>query len=305
MYPAPPVIRMEDVTGGDCTVRAVIIGVVVTHAAPSAQLTRCLDALVEDGAFDRVIVVDNGGVAATGERDVVDVIRTDNRGYGAAANEGFSLAASMGADRIALLNDDVIVRPSWLAPLVDALDADDRLGAVQPKLLFADREPATINSLGVQVDDCGAGHDIAYGEPDRTPDPFEIEAFTGGAVLFRRTFLDATGGFDERYFLYYEDVDLSARGRVLGWRYRCVPESVVDHIGSATTSASPDRTLYLQERNRLWCTFRNGDRGTIVRAKWLSVRRLRHDPKGVHAKAMLAGFAGAPVRLWERRRRSG
>ena len=287
-----------------------IIGVVVTHAAPAAQLDRCLDALTADATLDRVIVVDNGGSAVIGERGGVvdvDVIRTDNRGYGAAANEGIALAIESGADLIALLNDDVIVRPSWLEPLVAALDDDDRLGAVQPELMFADREPATINSLGVAVDRYGAGHDIGSGDPDHGAEAADIEAFTGGAVLFRRPFVEATGGFDARYFLYYEDVDLSARGRALGWRYRCVPDSVVDHIGSATTAATPDRTLFLQERNRLWCTFRNGDRATIVRATWLSVRRLRHEPRGVHAKAMLAGCAGAPVRLWERTRwsRSG
>lgn len=282
-----------------------IIGVVVTHAAPAAQLDRCLDALADAGSLDRVIVVDNGGAAAIGYRDGVDVVRTDNRGYGAAANDGFALAASLGADVIALLNDDVIVRRSWLGPLVEALDGDERLGAVQPKLVFADRRPPTVNSLGVAIDEYGAGHDIASGEPDGSFEPADIESFTGGAVVFRPSFLETTGGFDERYFLYYEDVDLSARGRALGWRYRCVPSSVVDHIGSATTASTPDRTLFLQERNRLWCTFRNGDRRTIVRAKWLSVRRLRHEPKLVHAKALLAGFAGAPVRLWERTRRSG
>jgi len=289
----------------------VIIGVVVTHAAPAAQLARCLDALTADGALDRIIVVDNGGSAVVGERNGgvvdIDVIRTDNRGYGAAANEGCSLAIELGADLVAVLNDDVIVRPSWLAPLVASLDGDDRLGAAQPKLLFADREPATVNSLGVAVDRYGAGHDIGFGEPDGAAGPSDIDAFTGGAVLFRKSFLETTGGFDERYFLYYEDVDLSARGRALGWRYRCIPDSVVDHIGSATTAATPDRTLFLQERNRLWCTFRNGDAATIVRATWLSVRRLRHEPKRVHATALLAGLGGAPARLWERTRwsRSG
>ena len=280
-----------------------IVGVVVTHAAPAAQLDRCLDALTADGSLDRVIVVDNGGSAAIGDRERVDVIRTDNRGYGAAANEGCALAADLGADMIALLNDDVIVRPAWLTVLVEALEADACLGAVQPKLLFADREPPTINSLGVVLDPYGAGHDIGSGELDHDAEAAEIAAFTGGAVLFRRSFLEATRGFDERYFLYYEDVDLSARGGALGWRYRCVPGSIVDHIGSATTAAAPDRTLFLQERNRLWCAFRNGDARTIVRAKWLSIRRLRHDPKRVHVAAMLAGFAGAPVRLWERTRR--
>ncbi|MCB0965432.1 MAG: glycosyltransferase family 2 protein [Ilumatobacter sp.] len=279
-----------------------IIGVVVTHASPSTQLARCLGALLDDGGLDRLLIVDNGGSAVVPERDDVEIIRTENRGFGAAANDGVDRAGELGADMIALLNDDVVVRPGWLDPLASALVCDHRVGAAQPKLLFADREPPTINSLGVAIDEFGAGHDIGFGEPDREVDAADIVAFTGGAVLFRRSFLDDCGGFDERYFLYYEDVDLAARGRRLGWRYRCEPTSVVEHLGSATTSAQPERTRYLQERNRLWCAFRNGDRRTIIRAKWLSVRRLRHDPKGVHAKAMVAGFAGAPVRLWERSR---
>lgn len=296
---------MEDVTGGDCTVRAVIIGVVVTHASPPAQLERCLTALLDAGGLDRLLVVDNGGsasVAAVPDRHDVEVIRTDNHGYGAAANVGFARASELDARHVALLNDDVSVRTGWLDPLVDALDRDDRLGAVQPKLLFADREPPTINSLGVTIDEYGAGHDIGFGEPDRDDTTqAEIDAFTGGAVLLRSSFVAATGGFDERYFLYYEDVDLAARGRALGWRYRCVPASVVDHIGSATTSGDPARTLYLQERNRLWCAFRNADAATIRHAMWLSIRRLRHHPRQVHARALVGGLAGAPTRLRQRR----
>jgi len=118
--------------------------------------------------------------------------------------------------------------------------------------------------------------------------------------LCSMSFLDATSGFDERYFLYYEDVDLAARGHRLGWRYRCAPRSVVEHIGSATTATRPDRTRFLQERNRLWCAARNADRTTIVRAWWLSIRRLRYEPRLVHAKALLAGSVGAPRRCWER-----
>ena len=130
----------------------------------------------------------------------------------------------------------------------------------------------------------------------------DLEFFTGGAVAFSAEFLDATGGFDERWFLYYEDVDLARRGAELGWRYRLVPAAVVEHHGGVTTGAMAARTRYLQERNRLWSAVRHEPPSTVARAFWLSLRRLRHEPRGVHARALAAGLAGAPRRVIERAR---
>ena len=129
-----------------------------------------------------------------------------------------------------------------------------------------------------------------------------IDSFTGGAVLFRSTFLQATSGFDESYFLYYEDLDLARRGAALGWTYRCVPASVVWHRVSASTKQLGDRARYLQERNRLRFAFRFGDLGTIGRALWLSVRRVRWSPRGAHTRALLAGIGLAPRALLARLR---
>jgi len=124
--------------------------------------------------------------------------------------------------------------------------------------------------------------------------------------VFTTAFLVDTGGFDGRFFLYYEDVDLALRGTARGWRYRLVPDSVVDHERGVSTASDPDRTLLLQERNRIWIAFGFADGRTIVRAVWLSVRRLRHRPRVVHARALVSGLIGAPIRLRERsaRRRS-
>ncbi len=244
-----------------------------------------------------MVVVDTGGSAmiAPDLADGIELVRTENRGYGAAANLGF--ASVDGASSIALLNDDVVVGVDWLAPLTAALAADD-VGAVQPALLDPD---GGVASLGVEIDRFGAGTDICGGEPlpiDRSIR--EIEIFTGGAVVFDADFLTATGGFDERLFLYYEDVDLARRGRRLGWRYRVVPESTVEHRRSTSTGERPDETLFLQERNRIWMAFRFGSVATMGSATWLSIRRLRHEPVGVHRRALIAGLGGAPRRLIER-----
>jgi N-acetylglucosaminyl-diphospho-decaprenol L-rhamnosyltransferase len=263
------------------------------------MLDACIASLRSAGGIERLIVVDNGhGEART--FPAVDVLTVPNRGYGAAANEGFARALAAGATAIALLNDDVTVRPGWVEPLVGAL-AGDHVGAAQPKLLIAGSDPPRVNSLGVEIGRDGAGTDIGDGTLDVVVGaPSNIARFTGGAVMLSADFLRSTGGFDERFFLYYEDVDLAARGTALGWSFRLVPQSVVEHARSSSTSADEERTWYLRERNRLWHAFRHCDLGTQARAAWLSIRRLRHEPKAVNRRALIAGLGGLPSAYWRR-----
>ena len=273
--------------------------VVVTFSSDPAELDRTLAAIRDAGGADRILVVDTGGRARPTDPDV-EVLRSPNDGYGAAANLGLRAARRPGDRAVALLNDDVIVRPGWLdAPGAELIG---NVGAVQPKLLRAGTDPPLVNSLGVQVDRYGAGSDVGDGDvDDGSTVAVDIDAFTGGAVLLDVDFLTSTGGFDERWFLYYEDLDLARRGAELGWRYRCAPAAVVEHVGGAATGSMPARTRYLQERNRLWAAARFGSSGTFLRALGLSVRRLRHPPRTVHARALVAGLAGAPRRWSERR----
>jgi N-acetylglucosaminyl-diphospho-decaprenol L-rhamnosyltransferase len=284
---------------------AVLVAVVVTYSATRRDLGRCIGALRSGGGVDRIVLIDTGGSAIVDDlpgNPPCEVIRVANRGYGAAANVGFARAAALGADRVALLNDDVVVRPGWTTPLLAALDEAPEVGAAQPKLI--ESGTGTVNSLGVRVGPDGAGVDVGDGQPDQPvgegAGSRRIELFTGGAVMFTTGFLADTGGFDERYFLYYEDVDLGRRGAAQGWEYRLAPAAVVEHARGASTSGDAGRTRYLQERNRLWAAFRFADPATLSRALWLSIRRLRHEPKDVHAKALAAGLAGAPQRVRER-----
>jgi len=279
----------------------VIAVVIVTFSAEPAMLEACITSVADGGDADHIIVIDNGSRADL-SLDVECIRPTVNLGYGGGANAGFRRAAELGATSIALLNDDVVVEPGWLRPLLEALVGDPTIGAAQPKLLFAGSDPPRVNSVGVAIGADGSGQDIGYDELDgpEFEEPRAIAAFTGGAVLFRAEFLQATGGFDDSYFLYYEDVDLARRGSALGWTYRCVPASRVWHRVSASTARLGDRARYLQERNRLRYAFRFGDRSLVTKAVWLSIRRLRWSPRGTHARALLAGLASVPRALVER-----
>jgi N-acetylglucosaminyl-diphospho-decaprenol L-rhamnosyltransferase len=287
-----------------CSNRGVVAVVITTYSAPHETLDRCVRAVLAGGDVGAVIVVDNGGRAEV-SADLaasVELIRSGrNGGFGAAANIGFRRAAEVGATAVALLNDDVVVEVGWLGPLLLALAGGDRVGAVQPKLLLAGTDPPLVNSVGVQLDRYGAGRDIGYGQLDGPcfDGPTGIDIFTGGAVLFDLSFIADLGGFDERFFMYYEDVDLALRGRERGWTYRCEPGSRVWHEGGA--SAGDGGLRRYVERNRVWCLFRFATPRTVAAGLWLSVRRLRHSPRRLHARALLAGLAGAPRRVRERR----
>jgi len=116
-----------------------------------------------------------------------------------------------------------------------------------------------VNSAGVDLLAGGYGADRGYLEVDsgQYDEAVEVFAWSGASVLLSRAYLESTGLFDERFFLYYEDFDLAWRGRLAGWRHVYAPASVARHVHAATTGlASPLQAHYV-ERNRLLTLARN------------------------------------------------
>jgi GT2 family glycosyltransferase len=110
-----------------------------------------------------------------------------------------------------------------------------------------------INNVGSHLFEGGFGGDRGFLERDhgQYETAADIFAWCGGAVLLRRAFLAEVGLFDERFFVYYEDTDLSWRGRMLGWTYRYEPAAVVRHQHSASSGTGSDVFLFHTTRNRL------------------------------------------------------
>jgi hypothetical protein len=119
---------------------------------------------------------------------------------------------------------------------------------------------AVIANAGNEWRDDGYGLDRGGLEVDRGQydDPTDVTAWSGGAVLLRGTYLRDVGPFDERLFLYYEDLDLGLRGAGRGWRYRYEPASVVDHRQGASSTGDTSGAERLKERNRLLVLARHG-----------------------------------------------
>jgi GT2 family glycosyltransferase len=235
----------------------------------AAFIDRCVDHLVatEWSGHLEVVVVDNGSTDGSVDRwsarhPTVTLIETgENLGFAGGMNRG--LVDLDDLDAIALVNSDAFVDPGWLTPLAEALDADRGVGAASPKILFASAGdgPPLINNVGNVLGTTWEPHDRGYGEPDegQYDRPEEVWGWCGAAVLLRRQYLDEVGRFDERLFLYAEDVDLSWRGARRGWRYRYVPASIVHHEHRASSGGERTPLLdYLNRRNRLVVVTRHG-----------------------------------------------
>ncbi|MGE0881676.1 MAG: glycosyltransferase family 2 protein [Acidimicrobiia bacterium] len=428
------------------------VRVVVVNFDGGDMTLRCLDSLrALDWPADKleIVLVDNAsvdGLIWILRRDYpeVRVIESDeNLGFAGGCNLAMGDLADV--DYLALLNNDAIADRNWLRPLVDAMEADPSLGAVNSKIVFAEKAvtvslscgtfrlgghderdlgvrisgvavadgdawadvwsdvvfnegvygeeagdrlerrfrwtrgeaqihfpPGTvadgaskvrvrlgsdrpvkvnvstsideqvvelgewpewvelsvagpavdvINNVGSEVTVRGYGHDRGFllADTGQYDEPAEVFAWCGAAVLLRREYLEQCGSFDGQFFLYYEDTDLSWRGRHHGWRYLYVPQSVVRHLHSASTIAGSGLFRYYVDRNRLLMLARNaptrmllGSLKRYLEEVWADIRRhpgalFRADrPTGPFVKQRLRSFRSfvvlVPARLVDRRR---
>jgi GT2 family glycosyltransferase len=238
-----------------------IHAIVVTHRGADI-LPACLRALEAEArraaaGTVEIVVVDNASADATesilrADFPEVTVLRLpENAGYGRANNVALRRAIAAGADFAALVNDDVEVRPGWLAALLEAATLHPEAGLLNGTLLF--RGEDRVNSTGLVIDRLGRARDRDFGVPlaalRREEGP--LEGASGGAVLVRSALLLRIGVFDPAYFAYYEDVDLSLRARRAGSICWYVPGAVADHRFASTVGAGSARQRYLLGRGHL------------------------------------------------------
>jgi N-acetylglucosaminyl-diphospho-decaprenol L-rhamnosyltransferase len=185
-----------------------------------------------------VVLADNGSGDGSLELvrsefpEVAVVALGENAGFGPALNRA---VAERPGDPLILLNNDVECDPRFVEALLERLGDDvDSVAAV----LTQERAPQLIDSAGVVADRTLMGFDYLHGEPlaaaASAADPLGP---TGGAALYRHAAFSAVGGFDERIFLYYEDLDLALRMAAAGARCRLAPEARALHSYSASLGA--------------------------------------------------------------------
>ncbi len=201
-----------------------------------------------------VIVVDNG--SHDGSLAYLRDQRPDVRVLELARNTGFAHAANLGAQAargrlVALLNTDIVLAPDWLARMARAIGSDPAVAAVACKMLSLE-DPERVYDAGdiLRRDGVCEQRGRFTRDDGRWQTPGEVFGACAGAALYRRSALLSVGGFDERYFAYLEDVDLSLRLRLAGWRCRYEPV-VALHAGGGSSGQLERGALFLVERNTL------------------------------------------------------
>ena len=185
----------------------------------------------------------------------------DNVGFAGANNQAYELAKELNVDYLVLLNDDTVVTSNWLSQLIETAESSDQIAAVQSKLMLYP-EKDLINSFGNALTFLGFGYCNYYRQPDKPEqNPFEVAYPSGAAVAIKITALQKTGLFDDKFFMYHEDVDLGWRLRLAGYQIVLEPRSVVYHKYSF---AKADYKYHYMDRNRLLVYFKNYSWWTLV-----------------------------------------
>ena len=213
-----------------------------------------------------VVAVDNNShdntvVLAREHFPAVHIIQNEeNKGY-AGVSAGMQYALYHGADYVAVLNQDLVFDAEWISPLVKYLSDNPNTGAVQSQILL-EGEESMINSSGNALHYLGFGYTLGHKRNVSEYTPSRPLFYCSGAcVMFRADALKKVGLFDEIFFLYHEDTDLSWRLRLAGYDLAMVSDSVVYH--KYVFSKSTLKFFYI-ERNRLLTLFKNYEVRTLL-----------------------------------------
>ena len=246
------------------------VAIIILNWNGEKLLREFLPSVVKNTNADlgRVVVVDNHSTDGSWrclEQEFPDVERVlfeDNFGFAGGYNRAIEMIE---AEYVVLLNSDVEVAPGWLEPLVAVLDRDERVAAVQPKILaYRDKNKFEYaGAAGGYIDYLGfpfcRGRVMDTTEQDYGQYDDEVDVFwaTGAALFIRHTDYVNVGGLDGRFFAHMEEIDLCWRLRSRNREIVCVPQSIVYHVGGATLKKENPRKTFLNFRNNLVMLYKN------------------------------------------------
>ncbi|HSX06260.1 MAG TPA: glycosyltransferase family 2 protein [Candidatus Saccharimonadia bacterium] len=248
--------------------------VVIPNLNGGEELLAAVQSLVKQSLAPYIIIVDNASTDGSAEHvkakfpDIELIRNAINAGYAGGVNPGFKRAIELNAPYVAPFNDDAVADKRWLKQLVEYLDANPRIGVAACKVIAGDKE--RLDSTGEYYTVWGLAYprgrreyDLNRYDQDRT-----IFAASGAASLYRVKSLKSVGLLDEDFFAYYEDVDLSFRLQLAGWKVAFVPTSVVYHHIGMTGGRIKGFYTYQTMKNLPLIWFKNVPRQYLWTVGW-------------------------------------
>jgi GT2 family glycosyltransferase len=239
-----------------------LVSVIIPNYNGSRFLRDCLDSLSRQSFKNfEVIVIDNA--STDNSCYLLEQYYPNIKLYSMDENKGFSEAVNRGIELscgklIALLNNDTKVEDNWLRNLVNCIDSNDKIFSCCSKMIRYHEKN--------KIDDTGDKYTIlgwAYKRGDganinKYIKNSDIFSSCAGAAIYRRDILDKIGGFDDSFFAYMEDVDISYRAKIYGYKNVYCSDAVVYHVGSATSGSRHNAfKVRLAARNNIYLIIKN------------------------------------------------
>lgn len=243
------------------------ISIIIVTWNGREHLEPCLSAVAaQQGVDAETILVDNGSTDGSAEfvRDRfpwVRIVPLDrNRGFAGGNNAG---AKEAHGRYLAFLNNDTVAESGWLRALRGGVDEASGYALTASRIVYL-HDPAVIDSAGDGLLRWGGAFKRYHGASvDAANESGEVFGVCGAACVVSASVFEELGGFDEDFFVSHEDVDLSYRARLLGYRCRYVADAVVRHRGSATLGRLSAFAVFQGQRNLEWMYVKNTP-GTVL-----------------------------------------
>lgn len=275
-------------------------------------LDDCLGAIAsQDGVSTETILVDNASTDGTTEhvRATFPWVRivslSENRGFAGGNNAG---ARAARGSFLAFLNNDTRADPGWLRALRGGIDLEARFALTTSRIVYM-HDPSRLDSAGDGLLRSGGAFKRHHGASvAAAPDSREVFGVCGAACLMPKAVFEELGGFDEDFFASHEDVDLSYRARLRGYRCRYVADATVRHHGSATLGTVSSFAVFQGQRNLEWMYLKNTPLtlllrtlpGHLIYTAAAAVHFTRLGLLGTFCRAKAAALAGVPRMLRKR-----
>ena len=239
------------------------VSVVIPNYNGKKYLETCMKSLMKQSLKpEEIIIVDNASKDGSIEyikeefKEKVTLICLDeNYGFSKAVNEGIKKSTS---EFIALLNNDTELDEKWLEELYKCIQKDEKIFSCCSKMLrFVERD--IIDDAGDEYTLLGWGNKIGDGKASSDyEEDKEVFSSCAGAAIYRSSILDEIGLFDENFFAYLEDMDISYRARIYGYKNYYASKAKVYHIGSATSGSRHNSfKVKLAARNNIYLIHKN------------------------------------------------
>ncbi len=231
---------------------SVKLSIIIVSYNSAKFIGKCIDSIEHNlPKNSEIIVVDSGSEDETTEilekyKNIKLIKSQTNIGYGKGNNLGFRLSKG---EYILILNPDTTVAKESVQKLLDYIDSHSEAGLVAPKLIQDNGKvqptvrklPTIKGALAEYYFKIKNAYEAYIPDPDS---PLEVESVVGAALMIKRDVFEKIGGFDERYFMYFEDLELCRKLHNLGYKIIYLPDAVVYHkVGGTQT---------YPERNQTW-----------------------------------------------------